>query len=116
MISNIFAQLVRQQHNVSQNIANAYSEPQNSHPDLTRLKSMLQGFMRDLAGVHVIVGALEESETSDAPCNVNVMIASRETPLISNLFPISQRMELRAATEDLDLKVHGRLNDLPDFV
>jgi hypothetical protein len=113
LISNIFAQLVRQQHNVSQNIANAYSEPQNSHPDLTRLKSMLQGFMRDLAGVHVIVGALEESETSDAPCNVNVMIASRETPVISNLFPISQ---LRAATEDLDLKVHGGLNDLPDSV
>jgi hypothetical protein len=91
---------------------------------------MLREFMRDLAGVHVIVGALEESETSDAPCkqlpamlqtrqascNVNVMIASRETPVISNLFPISQRMELRAATEDLDLKVHGRLNDLPDFV
>lgn len=91
---------------------------------------MLQGFMRDLAGVHVIVGALDESETSDVPrkqlpamlqarqafCNVNVLIASRETPVISSLSPISQGMEIRAATEDLDLKVHGRLNDLPDFV
>ena len=127
LLSSLLQQLVQQQSNIPDTIANLYERhtEKRTRPSLTEFSSQLQSQLRRFSRVFIVVDALDEcpegkgnresflKELRKFPSNVHLLVTSRYISDIGREFGRSTPLQIHASNEDIGKYLETRIQGQP---
>ena len=134
LLADLLKQMLQQSSSIPGYTRDMYKQrdngPTSARPTLTQILESLQLTMTSFARVFIVVDALDELQRGgkmlqnflsklfalQASKTVNLMLTSRDVPLVTEKVQRCVRLEVRASDEDVRKYLEGRMDELPKIV
>ena len=132
LVGSLLKQLAEQQNPISESLKDYHDEHKrsNTHPTLARAFEVLKAECDNMSRIFTIVDALDECSEKDATRHtvvkgllslqgskrINILVTSRPIPSILCKFEVCERLEIRAASEDIRGYLLGQMDQFSERI